>query len=380
MPNQLMRKQRPKARQQPRRKTPQSNSRVQRAPVATAKRIITSRPTMRTMQDSAIITHREFLCDLGGSVPFSTVDFPLNPGLVGSFPWLSRIALNYEKYVFRKLEFHYETAVSTSAGGTVMLAVDYDASDTPPLNKQTIMAYAQASRSSPWQSCKYSCRPADLKGFTGQRYVRDAAQNGDIKTFDLGTLFIGTQNTPTTGVGEIYVSYTVELITPQQTTTNAPLLVGTAGPIGLTGLTGTAGADGSDGVDNKYAIYDSTPTTAVGGMIHFPSSPVFNNAGANQSFPGFFTLPSGKYILKMNLNYAVTAPASGFLAFVTDESGSNVIHAADGVETKAAEYHYVLSHYVTSLTNFNFYVEHSAGVAGPTFQDGSILTIHRVEN
>jgi len=51
-----------------------------------------------------------------------------------------------------------------------------------------------------------------------ERYVRSGslASNLDIKTYDTGNLFVGAQGcADTTDIGELYVDYEVELITPQ---------------------------------------------------------------------------------------------------------------------------------------------------------------------
>jgi len=213
---------------------------TQSAPVATSRRITTRKPKMRASSTSATISHREFIGDIAGSIAFEGNAFALNPGNGLVFPWLSSIALNYESYVFKDLHFHYETSVSTTTAGTVMLAVDYDASDTAPPTKQHLMAYAQAQRSAPWQECAFNCRSGDLTKFAKERYVRDASPPaGDIKTFDVGNLFLATQgNTSDAIIGELYVSYTVELRTPQVHTATIKSLSITQGTLDNTFLGG----------------------------------------------------------------------------------------------------------------------------------------------
>jgi hypothetical protein len=172
---------------------------------------------MRATATHATITHREFVGDVDGSVLFGSSQYALNPGNSVVFPWLSSIALNYESYVFKQLHFHYETSVSTTTAGTVMMAVDYDASDAAPASKQILMGYAQAQRSAPWQECAFNCRSGDLHKFAAERYVRGLTiPTGDVKTYDVGNLFLATQGNATGDmIGELYVSYTVELRTPQ---------------------------------------------------------------------------------------------------------------------------------------------------------------------
>jgi len=64
---------------------------------------------------------------------------------------------------------------------------------------------------------------ADLRKFGVQRYIRygNLASNLDVKTYDVGTLFVGTVNTGATLLGEVWVEYEVELSTPQYDTLSA---------------------------------------------------------------------------------------------------------------------------------------------------------------
>ena len=71
---------------------------------------------------------------------FSVQTFPVNPGQGGTFPWLSNIARNFEKYKFEMLEFIYKREVSEFAAngqaGKVIMAFDPDAADPAFHNKQ----------------------------------------------------------------------------------------------------------------------------------------------------------------------------------------------------------------------------------------------------
>jgi hypothetical protein len=218
----------PKNRTPAARRTPPGNRRIgqrQSAPVATSRRITTGKPNVRANATHATISHREYVGDVSGSIAFSASQYALNPGNSAVFPWLSSIAMNYESYVFKQLHFHFETSVSTTTAGTVMLAVDYDASDAPPATKQVLMGYAQAQRSAPWQECAFNCRAGDLRKFATERYVRGLTlPSGDVKTYDVGNLFLATQaNVSDDIIGELYVSYTVELRTPQIHSTTPPV-------------------------------------------------------------------------------------------------------------------------------------------------------------
>lgn len=177
------------------------------------------RPSLQyNTNGNCVISHREFIRDLPSSTAFTATEIALNPGLNGSFPWLSRIAANYESYIFRKLRVHYQTECGTAAIGTVILTIDYDAGDTAPSTKMQALSYRGAVRSAPWSPCvhtslqedlskrkTYFCRAGGLK--TGQ----------DVTLYDTGNLYLITvgQAAGVVMLGEIWLEYVVELKGPK---------------------------------------------------------------------------------------------------------------------------------------------------------------------
>jgi len=192
------------------------------APVANSRVMMTGNPELDSSMvrgDARIrVQHREYIQDLTGDAAFTVQQFPINPGMNQTFPWLSSIAQNFEKYNFRKLKFEYEPRCSTATAGSIMNAVDYDAADPAPIDKTAFMTQHGAVSSAPWEECCFVADPKSLssQGQGGSRYIRTGAlaANLDIKTYDVGVLNIATQGGPATDVGELYVSYDVELMTP----------------------------------------------------------------------------------------------------------------------------------------------------------------------
>lgn len=196
------------------------DSRTVMAPQARGKITVAGTPSVVNLagNDGRIrVRHREYVRDLVGSDIFECTGFALNPGLGSIFPWLSSMATNYESYKFKRLMFIYETQQSTSTVGSVMLAVSFDADDPLPEDKQGMMSYKGAVRGPTWTEFCYDCAGLDLVKFASQRYVRDTVllDNEDQKTYDVGRLFLATQGiVDETLIGELYVAYDVELITP----------------------------------------------------------------------------------------------------------------------------------------------------------------------
>jgi hypothetical protein len=169
---------------------------------------------------SIIVRHTEYIGDIvSDNASFKVTKFSINPGLATSFPWLAAVANNYESYRFKQLHYKYKPICPTSTPGKVVIAVDYDASDATPNSKLVINSYEGAVSTSPWDEVTMNSTLSNLHKFGTQRYVRPATPptGTDIKTYDVGNLFIATSNTPAqaTTLGEIYVSYEVELFTPQ---------------------------------------------------------------------------------------------------------------------------------------------------------------------
>jgi len=189
------------------------------APVAVAVKMVNSAPKFTSLRDGDIrVTHREYVADLNGSVAFASTAYAVNPGIAGTFPWLSGLARQYESYSFDKLSFVLAPQAPTSATGTVLLTADFDASDAAPDSKSQALAYRKAVRGAPWETgVKFNCLSEDLHK-EKTHFVRTSAlsSNQDIKLYDVANLFVCTQGQAgTTAVSEIWVEYSCVLRTPQ---------------------------------------------------------------------------------------------------------------------------------------------------------------------
>jgi len=170
---------------------------------------------------SCTITEDEYIVDINGTTGFATAQYPINPGQAGTFPWLSKEAVLWEKYRFRALEFYYKPQVSAFAtngqSGKVMLSCDYDASDAPPTSKQMVEDTHPHMDAMPYNSVRLRLEPKEMYNTSDAKYVRPGGLPGstDIKTYDCGNLYISTDgNTNTTVIGELRVRYTVTFDVP----------------------------------------------------------------------------------------------------------------------------------------------------------------------
>lgn len=182
-----------------------------------------------------VVRHRELVSDVSGSTGYAVTRYAVNPGQSSTFPWLSVLARNFEKYRFRQLRFEFESSQPTTAQGMTMLAFDLDASDPSPDSKLQLMSYQGASRAGVWAP-----QGTTLPEQQPPLYVRVGTQpvNTDIKTYDCANLFFATSGESAVSViGELYVEYEVELHVPQlvgPVSTGSLRLIGGASLVGAT--------------------------------------------------------------------------------------------------------------------------------------------------
>jgi len=201
------------------------------------------------------IKNKEYLGDIltssmaGG---FTQTSFTLNPGLAGTFPWLSQIALNFQQYKFEGLVFEYISNSGDAITGTntalgkLIIATDYNVLQPQFANEQSMLITEFSNFDKPSKNILHAieCSPALRSQVLN--YIRNAEvpTGADLKTYDLGRTTVATIGAQGTNVnlGAIWVSYDVFLCKPylndfatrdsahlySTTTTNAAPLTGMA--------------------------------------------------------------------------------------------------------------------------------------------------------
>jgi hypothetical protein len=190
--------------------------------------------TSRLSAKTCTIVEDEYIAEIvggGTGANFNNTAYPINPGQVGTFPWLSKIAQQWEKYHFNMLEFYYKPEVTgfATAGttGKVIFSVDFDASDSPPASKQQMEDTIPHVDSMPSVPMRMPLAAREMHALYPTLYVRPGGLPGasDIKTFDAGNLNIATQGLASNGatLGELRVRYNVTLSVPVlESATTAP--------------------------------------------------------------------------------------------------------------------------------------------------------------
>jgi len=167
--------------------------------------------------------------------------FPCNPAVPSMFPWLSQVAARYESYRFHRIQFEFKTRSATTSTGSVILAFDFDASDSAPTDQLAALAYRDSCGDVPWRPGQLQLNLASGDRLPS-RFTRVGAVAGtDIKTYDVGNLFVCLDGVPAGVVGLLEVRYEVELFVPQiQNGIGGSIASGGAGSVGSNNMFGAA--------------------------------------------------------------------------------------------------------------------------------------------
>jgi hypothetical protein len=169
-------------------------------------------PKMVTISNKEVIS----LSIPGSSSWTSQLEFDLNPGLSSTFPWLSNVAEQYQEYKFVKLIFHYVPIAPTSSQGDVILTPFYDAAAAYPQSEVQASDSINAVIGSVWMDHKCALSSSLMHPSGVKKYIRTFRMSGDSKSYDVGRLQLSTVNeTTTSGIGKLYVDYTVQLFGPR---------------------------------------------------------------------------------------------------------------------------------------------------------------------
>jgi hypothetical protein len=188
---------------------------------------------MHRAKQSIIVRHKEYVGDIYSSTSFALQQsLSLNPGLPSSFPWLANIAQSYQEYTWKGMVFHYIPTSGDAINGTnpalgsVMIATSYRATAPVFTSKQVMLNEYCSSDGKPSESFVHPIECDPKENPYNVQYVRGSAvpSGEDQKTYDLGTTVISTSGMPATGniVGELWVTYEVELKKPIMTSTYLP--------------------------------------------------------------------------------------------------------------------------------------------------------------
>jgi len=295
-------------------------------------------PMMHKSQQSIVVRHREFVTSISGATDFTVRrSLILNPGIEGTFPWLSRIAANFQEYRIKGMVFHYipssGDAVSSTnpALGTVMFQTSYRSTDTAPSTKLELLNEYWASENVPSQAFCHPIECDPKENPFNVQYIRTGALPGTDNQlmYDLGTTHIAVSGMQVDYkvVGDVWVTYEVELKKPL-ISSNATALTNYYGAVfnSIAGKTFNGDPLLVDSYSNFNVIpVDNTITFPLGvtgiyqlSLVWYPSSYFSAFSGLNTTLP---TVVGG-----VPMGY-VSSPYATYPAIQSGNVGGSVIYA-----------------------------------------------------
>jgi hypothetical protein len=169
---------------------------------------------------STSVRHREMVgtYTVTTATDFSTQLFlsqRLNPANSILFPWASRIARNYEKYIVRNVKFIVVSNNATSTPGWLAGAVDRDSADPAPSSKQDLMNLGYAKADAVWSGFEFSI-PND----NCLRFVDSQVTATDQRLVDFGRFNLAAYSSLSGATLDLYVQYEFDFYIPSSNYTN----------------------------------------------------------------------------------------------------------------------------------------------------------------
>lgn len=173
---------------------------------------------------SVRVRNCEYLTDIISSTGFEATEFPLNPAVAGTFPWVSAMANLFTEYRFHGLIFVFKSTSATAlnstntALGTVIMSTQYNSNRDLFYSKLEMENHEFSASGSPSQSMMHAveCDPKITPYNT--HFLRNAALDNDedINLYDWGRFTIATVGMQASStIGELWVSYDIEFLKPR---------------------------------------------------------------------------------------------------------------------------------------------------------------------
>lgn len=160
----------------------------------------TGPPKFVNSQNGWRIQHREYIQDVFSSTAFELINFFINPGLSTSFPWLSKIAQQFEQFKFHGLIYEFRSTSAdalnstNTALGTVIMGTDYNAAAPNFPNKPIMEQNEWTTSAKPSCSFMHPIECAPNQAAVKLWYVRtgEILDGTDQRLYDLANFQFAT--------------------------------------------------------------------------------------------------------------------------------------------------------------------------------------------
>lgn len=168
--------------------------------------------------DGLTIKHKELSFPVtNSSATYNCIGRQCNPGVSISFPWLSSIAGSFEQYNIRNMTLEWNSRLSGTEPGSIMLAAVPDAYNANPVDQTAFMSIQGAFIGSVTSPAKINITPRLVNR---QLYTRTTRiEDVDLKTYDAGRYLVGAEGVTATGtIGTISIGYDIILHNAKENT------------------------------------------------------------------------------------------------------------------------------------------------------------------
>jgi len=299
-------------------------------------------PAFGVMGNATRVTHREYIKDVivpSSPTAFTLESFNVNPGDSYTFPWLARLARQYQQYKFDGLVFEFKTLSSDiSAGGAlggIIMASNYDVAQASFADKLHMenSQYAVSAKPSLSQIHTMECDPSQTANKL--YYVRDGGSipvTEDPRFYDLAKFQLATTGLPgsaNTVLGELWVSYDVSLYKPvldaavqgSHMIATAPTKTNLWGTLGVS--TTTYGTLITAITANRFAFNEIGQYLIVLGL----DGTALVTPGFSSTAPSTALVDNNNGTASRNIQYTVTVTKPGQYVEL-DASGSSTVTGA----------------------------------------------------
>jgi hypothetical protein len=208
-------------------KSSRQNMVLVQAPSAKSTKVKNPGPKMvRGSGNALLVKHREFVTDLAAvDNGLNLKTFVANPGLTSLFTWLPMLAYNYETYRFNNLKLLYRPTCSTQTTGSIIIYFDTDPTDAPASSKAQAAANQGSVITGLWSPVECNVQREMLRK-RPKYYVRSGLlTSGSYDAYDVGNFQVQfiTPGFLNVNIGELWVEYEIEFLTPELRTNLPPL-------------------------------------------------------------------------------------------------------------------------------------------------------------
>lgn len=246
--------------------------------------------SMHTSGMTTRISHREYIGDIlssGTAGAFKLESYQMQPGSATMFPWLSDLAINYQKYRMLGAIIEFKSGSGDAITGTntalgeVIISTNYNCADPNFTSRNQMENTQYCSSAKPSVSFVHiiECDPAMQAQealYTSQSTIPISGLNpNDINWCNVQVATIGCQGT-NVNLGSLYITYEIELIQPiEYSSIRRPLTDLFEGTTGWSAAAPWAGsvADGGNSLGGTLVsagtTYYAFPNSVKDGLFQF---------------------------------------------------------------------------------------------------------------